>query len=94
MGSADHADLQRAIRVFGNFTEWAPMLAAALVLCEIVGAPSIFIHVVGIVLVVARILHPIGLRPDRTTAARGAGAGLTLLCALCMGVYLVYASVL
>jgi len=92
MGAGEHPDLQRAVRTFGNFTEWLPLILVALVLCELVGAPAGLLHAVGIALVIGRVLHLLGLYPDRTTAARTIGVLLTWLCALVSGGYLVYAA--
>jgi len=94
MGSGDQPELTRALRVFCNFTEWVPMILLGLVLCELSGAPSLLIHLVGIALILGRLGHLIGLYPDRTTAARGIGVLLTWLSALTTGGYLVYASVI
>lgn len=93
MGSGDQPELTRALRVFGNFTEWVPMILLGLVLCEFMGAPPLLIHLVGIAVILGRLGHLIGLHQDRTTSARGIGVLLTWLSALTTGGYLVYASV-
>ena len=92
MGSGDQPDLGRAVRVFGNFTEWVPMIIIGLVLCELVGAPALLLHLIGIAVILSRLLHVAGLRADRTTAARSLGATLIIASALTTGGYLVYAS--
>ncbi len=93
MGSGEQPVLTRALRVFGNFTEWVPLILLGLVLCELVGAPALLIHLVGIGLIVGRLSHVAGLYPDRTTAARMIGVLLTWASALTTGGYLVFASV-
>ena len=93
MGSGDQPDLARALRVFGNFTEWVPMIIIGLVLCELVGAPALLLHLIGIAVILSRLLHVAGLRADRTTAARSLGATLIIASALTTGGYLVYASI-
>lgn len=94
MGSGDQPELNRALRIFGNFTEWVPMILVGLVLCELVGAPGLLIHLVGIALIVGRLSHVAGLYPDRTTTARMIGVLLTWASALTTGGYLVYASLI
>ena len=93
MGSGDQPDLGRAVRVFGNFTEWVPMIIIGLVLCELVGAPTLLLHLTGIAVILSRLLHIAGLRADRATAARSLGATLIMASALTTGGYLVYASI-
>jgi uncharacterized membrane protein YecN with MAPEG domain len=92
MGSGDQPDLARALRVFGNFTEWVPMIIIGLVLCELVGAPALLLHLIGIAVILSRLLHVAGLRTDRATAARSLGVLLIWASALTTGGYLVYAS--
>jgi uncharacterized membrane protein YecN with MAPEG domain len=93
MGTDDRPELQRAVRAFGNFTEWLPMILVALMACEWIGAPQILLHVIGIALVAGRILHPFGLHADRTTTARTVAVLLTWLSSLATGGYLVYATI-
>lgn len=93
MGTGEHPDLQRAVRAFGNLTEWLPLIVMALIACEWIGAPPIFLHVVGIALVIGRVLHPFGLRADRATSARTVAVLLTWLSSLATGGYLVYTTI-
>ena len=93
MGSGDQPDLGRAVRLFGNFTEWVPIVIVGLVLCELVGAPALMLHLVGIAVILSRLLHIAGLRADRTTVARSLAATLIMVSALTTGAFLVYASV-
>ena len=92
LGSGDQPDLARALRVFGNFTEWVPMIIIGLVLCELVGAPALLLHLIGIAVILSRLLHVAGLRADRATAARSLGVLLIWASALTTGGYLIYAS--
>lgn len=93
MGSGDQPDLAKALRVFGNFTEWVPMIVGGLVLCELVGAPAVLLHLIGIAVILSRLFHAAGLRADRATAARSLGVLLTWASAFATGGYLVYASI-
>lgn len=94
MGAGSQPDLQHAIRTFGNFTEWLPMIVIALVVSEMVGAPALLIHLVGIALIVSRVAHVLGLNAERATTARTAGVLLTWASAAATGGYLVYAAVM
>lgn len=61
LGSGERHDLQRAIRAQGNFIEYTPFALLLLVLLEMQGAPATQVHVMGAVLVIARLLHAFGL---------------------------------
>ena len=53
------------MRRHGNFVEHVPLLIVLMVIIEINGGSPVFLHVVGIALVICRIAHPIGLRYDQ-----------------------------
>ena len=57
-----------AIRRHGNFVEHVPLLIVLMAIIEINGGSSVFLHVVGITLVICRIMHPIGLHYDHVQA--------------------------
>ena len=61
LGDAGDAMLQRAIRVHGNFAEFVPFALLLIALAELNGSPSWSIHVLGSVLVLARLSHAYGL---------------------------------
>jgi len=56
----DPALLER-IRRHGNFTEVVPMALLLMALAEMSGAGNGWIHAAGVILVGARLLHPIGI---------------------------------
>ena len=69
-----------AVRRHGNFTEWAPIFLILLGALELNGSSATTLHALGGVFVVARILHPLGLRAeDAGGAGRALGAGATVL---------------
>jgi len=53
--------LAEQIRRHGNFVENVPMALILLALTELMGAPALMLHIAGAVLVVSRVLHPLGL---------------------------------
>lgn len=61
IGTSGDNDLQRMIRSQANLVEYAPIALLLLFFCEIRGVDHLYIHVFGITLVVARILHAMGL---------------------------------
>ena len=74
-GDGGHASLRRAIRVHANAVEYLPISLMMLALCELTGMSRGAVHVWGAGLLVARLLHAIGLsRTEGTNPWRAAGA--------------------
>lgn len=53
--------LTRNIRAHGNFVETVPMAIALMLIAELSGSPLWCIHILGVLMVVARSLHYIGV---------------------------------
>lgn len=64
VGDGGNPDLLCAMRRHANFVEWVPLTLILIALLELNGVSATVIHVLGAVLVVSRIAHAIGLRPD------------------------------
>ena len=74
-----------------NFVESVPLALLLIALVEANGGPKGWVHALGAVLLVARIIHPFGLDAKRAnTAARGAGAGGTFLVLLAAAITLLW----
>ena len=74
------------MRRHGNFIEHVPLLLVLMAIIEINDGNAVFLHVVGIALVICRIAHPFGLRNDRAqTPMRMLGAGGTFLVTIALG---------
>jgi hypothetical protein len=80
--------LSTRIRAHGNFIEYVPMALIVMLLLESRGTAGWLLHVMGIVLIVARIAHPLGLTMKPPNAARAIGIMGTLLVILVGGVLL------
>ncbi|MCE9686020.1 MAPEG family protein [Shewanella sp. AS16] len=65
LGSADNAALELAIRVHANLLENAPMALLLLMLAEANGLSQHYLHTLGSLWLVARLLHVIGLNLGR-----------------------------
>jgi len=61
LGDAGNEMLQRAIRAHGNFAEFVPFALLLIALAELNGSPLWSIHVLGSVLVLARLSHAYGI---------------------------------
>jgi uncharacterized protein len=79
LGDGGHEDLIRAIRIFGNFTEYVPLGLVLLAALEFVQAPVWYMHICGALLLIGRILHAIGLLGKGSTPPRVIGMVLTYI---------------
>ncbi len=68
IGDNGDTDIARAIRVQANMVEYAPIALLLLFFCEINGTDARIIHGFGILLVVARFAHAVGLGKSAGTS--------------------------
>ena len=91
-GDGGHDDLTRRIRSHGNFAEYVPYALLLIALLEASGASHVLIQVLCLVLLVSRLLHPIGMfappNSPRQFACRGGGILSTMLVMLVAAVTL------
>ena len=82
----DDMDLATVIRRHDNFTENVPLALVLMGIVEANGGNALLLHILGAVLVLARIAHPLGLRHDHPThPLRAVGTGMTLLVTVILG---------
>lgn len=90
LGSGGDTVLERAIRAHANAVEYLPIALLLLVLLAIEQTRPGLLHVFGIVLIVSRILHAIGLsRASGRSFGRAVGIGLTVSVTLAMAILLI-----
>jgi uncharacterized membrane protein YecN with MAPEG domain len=90
LGSGGDADMERAIRAHANAIEYLPIALLLLVLLALEQTRPGLLHLFGIVLLVGRILHAIGLSSaSGRSFGRLAGIGLTVLVMLAMAILLI-----
>jgi uncharacterized membrane protein YecN with MAPEG domain len=65
IGTGNDPAMERRIRVHGNFAEYVPLALLLLAFMEMQQQSRYLIHILCIVLVVARIVHAIGVTPVR-----------------------------
>ena len=70
LGTGGDAALERAVRVHGNFAEYAPLFLLLLLLAELNGAATPLLHAFGAAFLLARIGHAQGLS-GRSGVSRG-----------------------
>ncbi|GGB53498.1 membrane protein [Roseibium aquae] len=61
LSDAGNAEMQRRIRVHGNFAEYTPFALVLLLLLELQGAPWWYLAVLGLMLLAGRSLHAYGV---------------------------------
>ena len=61
VGSGGDAVLRRKVRVHGNFGEYVPLALLMLALLELAAVSTTWLWTFGIALLVARVLHAVGL---------------------------------
>ncbi|GKR03931.1 MULTISPECIES: MAPEG family protein [Aeromonas] len=65
IGEGEAPEMLAAIRAHGNFAEYVPLTLLLMALCELVEVGSLWLHLGGVLLLVGRILHAIGIQIPR-----------------------------
>jgi uncharacterized protein len=90
IGDAGNVELLQKIRWHGNFIEWVPFVLVLMILAELQGAGSLWLHAAGALLVIGRIAHPFGLKIDNAShPLRFIGNGSNILAAAILAVALI-----
>lgn len=78
LGSGGHAELERAIRAQGNFTEYVPFGIILIACLELNAAPGWLVAIPGITLIIGRLIHAVGINePAPNFSKRVLGMKLT-----------------
>lgn len=95
VGHGNDRELEKAVRVHGNLVENAGFGIAALILLAATAASIFIIHAVGLLMLVGRVLHAIGLSGSAgTSAGRVGGMVLTFASLILASVTLIVRAVL
>ena len=87
-GEPVNMDLAERVRIHQNFLEYVPMAVILMGILETNGGNATFLHVFGVVLIVARIAHAVGLKHDNMGhPGRVIGAGGTALISVVAALY-------
>lgn len=78
MPYGDHGNdqIMHAVRIHGNFAEYVPFVLILMMLYEMQAGSMYILHAFGIALIIARLLHMIGLHSN-VILARIGGTALT-----------------
>lgn len=93
IGDKGDSALLLRIRQHGNCAEWSTFILILMILAEGMGAPKIYLHISGALLVIGRLAHPFGLKAEIAShPMRYVGNGSNILAALnamvCLGMNL------
>jgi len=79
-GDGGNALLLLRIRQHGNFIEWTCFVLILMMLAEGMGAPALYLHISGALLLIGRIAHPFGLKDGNAAhPLRYVGNGTNIL---------------
>lgn len=91
LGDGGVPELNQAIRVHGNFTEMVPVLLILMLIMEQGLLSPLFLHIFGILLVISRLLHMMGLTSTPLTSrGRFIGTIIANLLLLIGGIACIY----
>ncbi len=91
LGDGGDHDMNRRIRVHANALENLPLALLLLLLLELGQTQPLWLHVFGCTLLLARVLHAVGLsRSSRTSFGRFVGTALTWGLMLVMALLLLW----
>ncbi len=68
LGDGGNKDLIAAIRRHANFVEFVPLIVVMMAMIELNGSPKWWLHALGIPLVIARIVHPLGISTEQMSS--------------------------
>ena len=91
LGDGGVPTLARAIRAFGNATEYIPCGRVGLAVLAMTGAAPLVVHTAGVLLFAGRVVHAVGVsRSGGASLARVAGMIMTWLAYIVIAVALVF----
>jgi len=80
IGDGRNEEMQRRIRVQANFIEYVPLALILMLLVQQAGFSTWIVHLLGVTLILARVLHAIGLgRFSGVSKGRLIGASATFI---------------
>jgi uncharacterized membrane protein YecN with MAPEG domain len=91
MGSNGDKYGELAIRTHANATEYVPILLILMAIYEVNGAASMTLHIIGVLAVIARVLHAFGLsRSAGVSVGRLYGTALTWIIIMTLSALNIY----
>lgn len=92
LGDGGDEVLRRRIRALGNFAEYVPLTLLLLALSQHLGLGSLYVHLLGLILLLSRISHAYGIsQPAEPMIFRMIGMTGTLLALFATSLYCIIA---
>lgn len=83
IGDGGHLVMLQRIRQHGNCAEWGSFILILMILADGMNTPALYLHIAGVLLLVGRIAHPLGLKIDNAShPLRYVGNGANIFAAL------------
>lgn len=81
LGSGSEAQMEKAIRMHGNFSEYVPLIMLMMALLEYNKGSETLLHAFGIILLVGRLIHAYGIAIKKVpNPYRVVGTVMTFTC--------------
>jgi len=77
IGHGESKSLELAARIHANNAEFVPLAIVMLLLAELCGGASLYLHIAGGLLLISRIFHAIGMPRPAPNVFRFVGTGVT-----------------
>ena len=90
IGTGESRELLVAVRVHANNAEFVPLALVLLLVAEACGGASLWLHVAGGTLLVARLAHAVGMPLPAPNVFRASGTGLTWTLTVALAGYALY----
>ena len=90
LGTGESKALLVAVRTHANNAEFVPLALVLLLLAELCGGSSLWLHVLGGSLLVSRVSHAIGMPMRAPNPFRFIGTGVTWLMIVCGAGYVLW----
>ncbi len=79
LGDGGNPDMLVRMRTHANFAEYVPLILILMGLIETSNGNPIILTVIGVLLIISRILHALGMPRPAPNVQRASGAGGTML---------------
>lgn len=85
LGDGGDAQMQRRMRVHGNFAEYVPLALVLMFLAEWLGQPTWLIHLMGALLLIGRAAHAYGVSQTPQILPLRVGGMVSTIAAIMVG---------
>jgi uncharacterized membrane protein YecN with MAPEG domain len=88
IGHKDNKEVELAARIHGNNAEFTPLALVMLLIAELQGGASLWLHVLGGSFFVGRVLHAYGMPKPAPNFGRFTGTATTWICIVATSIWI------